>query len=499
MIKLIEKLEKSFDFWFLLLSGATFFILRIPSLIEPYWYGDEGIYHVLGFGIRHGRLLYRDVWDNKPPLLYLIYAFFNSDQFLIRFFSAVVGVLSLIVFFFLCKNLFKTNYKKKYAAIPTIIFGLLFATPFIEGNIANAENFMLLSTLLASLIILKVLSTKGARKINLLAFLAGLLLGISFLIKIVALFDFAFLSALIIFAKTGDVLTLKISNLKKEILKVSGTIILTWLGFFLPIFFTFFAFFVKGALTDFITASFSQNIGYVGYSNNLIIPQGLLIVKLIILFFFSILIYIKRKQMSTSSIFILLWLSFSLFSAFFSQRPYTHYLLVLLPSFSLFIGLLLWDKKMRKAASVIFLVTIFLSSTHFTYYGKTLSYYRNYLSFIAEKESIFSYRSFFDKQTPGDYEISSYINRFSASSDSIFVWGNNAQVYILSKKLPPGRYTVAYHMLSVKAHDETEKALEKTKPKFIIIMQNVPDYPFSLSGYREKVRIGDAVIYEKII
>ena len=53
-----------------------FSLLRLPSVIEPYWYGDEGIYEVLAQAMNQGRGLYSGIWDNKPPLLYIIYANF---------------------------------------------------------------------------------------------------------------------------------------------------------------------------------------------------------------------------------------------------------------------------------------------------------------------------------------------------------------------------------------------------------------------------------------
>src|SRR3989338_9069425 len=98
-MKFLAKVEKNRSFWFLLAGSFIFFLLRFPSLFEPNWYGDEGISQVLGLAIRSGRLLYRDIWDNKPPLLYVLYSFFNSDQFWLRLASIVFGVLALIVFF----------------------------------------------------------------------------------------------------------------------------------------------------------------------------------------------------------------------------------------------------------------------------------------------------------------------------------------------------------------------------------------------------------------
>src|SRR3989344_3742093 len=55
-------------------------VLRITSWFEPYWYGDEGIYLVLGQALRRGLVFYRDIHDNKPPLLYLLAAVAGGDS-----------------------------------------------------------------------------------------------------------------------------------------------------------------------------------------------------------------------------------------------------------------------------------------------------------------------------------------------------------------------------------------------------------------------------------
>src|SRR5260221_5506199 len=140
-MKLLKKLEQSKDIWFLLATFFGFFLLRLPSLFEPYWYGDEGIYEVIGYAMRHGRILYSGIWDNKPPLLYLIYALFSGDQFGAKLASLLVGVLSVVVLYFLAK---KRLVKRLHVYIATGFFTVLFGIPLLEGNIANAENFMLL-------------------------------------------------------------------------------------------------------------------------------------------------------------------------------------------------------------------------------------------------------------------------------------------------------------------------------------------------------------------
>src|SRR4051812_42342742 len=155
-MKVLKHLEKSRYFWFLIATCVVFFILRLPSLIEPNWYGDEGIYQTIGLALHNGRGLYSGIWDNKPPLLYFVYALFSSDQFTIRLVSVVFGIAATIVFFFLARKLFKNRLA---SALPTILFALLFATPYLEGNIANAENFMLLPVITAAFLVYRFSDT----------------------------------------------------------------------------------------------------------------------------------------------------------------------------------------------------------------------------------------------------------------------------------------------------------------------------------------------------
>src|SRR5207253_696458 len=98
----------------------------------------------------------------------------------------------------------------------------------------------------------------------------------------------------------------------------------------------------------FLSAAFTNNVGYVGYENQYLIPQGLLIGKSVLLACFICLVFWKRKLMSVPTLFITLWMGFSFYNMFFSQRPYTHYVLVFISAFTLGIGLLLELKQKQK-------------------------------------------------------------------------------------------------------------------------------------------------------
>jgi len=509
-MKALAHLDKNKTAWFMLIILFSFFLLRLPSLFEPYWYGDEGVYQTLGMAIRDGRLLYRDIWDNKPPFLYLLYSVFDSDQFSTKLASLIVGALSVLVFFFLAKKLFDSaRTRSKIHFFATIIFAILFGLPLIEGNIANAENFMILPILISALMIfnlankkssslfkfqLSILRLRSRQAFNFQLFIAGLLLSFAFLFKVVALFDFAAFIVFIAIIHLPQKLPLKnIKNITPQIIPLS-------IGFIVPIFLTSMFFLINHAFKDFFQAVFLQNVDYVGYGNKFLIPHGLLLLKAILLYIFILCIFKIRRILSLTTIFILIWFAFSLFNAFFAERPFPHYLLVLIPSFSLMVALIFWDKKYQKIITLFLLIAMVFVFSNFHFFSKSISYYQNFISFVANKKSTTSYEAFFDRKTPIDYEIAFFLKPKINKKDKIFIWGNNPQVYKMVEALPPGRYFVAYHITGYKDGIlDTKNSINKIKPKFVVIMPDQKTIPFSISNYLPRIEIGNALIYERIL
>jgi 4-amino-4-deoxy-L-arabinose transferase-like glycosyltransferase len=494
MNDLLARLEKSKAFWFVLTTSVVFFLLRLPSLIEPYWYGDEGIYETIGLALTKGRLLYTQIWDNKPPLLYVTYALFHGNQEAVRMLSLLVGLGAVITLFFVARKLFASQ---KAVFIATAFFALFFGLPIIVGNIANAENFMLLLIILAAFLVFAAVSKKHTKPTTLI--LPGLLLGIAFLYKIVAVFDFTAFFIFLFLPYLPDKLT-------KHSLRASLRVALPFLGIFLgsfllPFILSLLYFLIHGALSAYLQAIFFSNVDYVGYRNVFLIPQGLLFFKLLLLAVVLVFVYRRRASLSLPAIFLTLWLSFSLFNAFFSQRPYTHYQLVVLPSFSLLVGWLTLPHKKNifpYIAALAIIVVIFSSFDHWSI-KRTVSYYSNYLSFVTRNKTTRDYEAFFDSRVPRDMAIADYLRQQAKPDDQIFLWGNDAQIYALTGKLPPGKFTVAYHITANKTTlEQTQQALKSGKPRYIVLFSGVSTYPFALYNYRHKLSIEDTAIYERI-
>src|SRR5438270_1247474 len=52
---------------------AVTLLWRLPSFFDPPWVNDEGTYFAVAQAMAHGYRLYAQVWENKPPALYLLY------------------------------------------------------------------------------------------------------------------------------------------------------------------------------------------------------------------------------------------------------------------------------------------------------------------------------------------------------------------------------------------------------------------------------------------
>ncbi len=184
------KLKKFFQKHWLIFVFILLVFLRLPSLFEPFTYGDEGIYLTLGQAWRKGAVFYRDIHDNKPPLLYLLAgAAYNFTNYRLALFlwSAVT------VYFFskLARLLFKKNNLAVFFS--TLIFVVLSSIRLFEGTIANAENFLIGTSIIGFYLLLSRSFNKPKNVIENVKiwFLAGILFSLSALFKVPGAFDFA--------------------------------------------------------------------------------------------------------------------------------------------------------------------------------------------------------------------------------------------------------------------------------------------------------------------
>ena len=431
-------------------------ILRLPSLFEPCWYGDEGIYLTLGQGVRQGQMLYRDIHDNKPPLLYLLAAV-AGNVFWFRFILLLWMLATTLLFFKLVEEIFPK--KTRIQSLLTITFVVLTSIPAFEGNIANAEIFFI------GLIIAGFWTFLKKKH-----FWAGFLLGLSFLFKSPPLFDFG---ALVVFSLLAAFNQKDLKNsLKRVILPMVG-------GFLLPLLITIIYYSSKGILPHYIKSAFLLNLPYLsswGSSRGSILDSGLFQRGLILL---ALLVsaFWQRKKLLRRPLVLLafLWLSFSLFGALLPGRPYPHYLIQVFAPLLILLAVMIVNFSFLIKEKILFILIlpIFLIPLSFWAYDfyayPTLDYYQNFAQFTLGQKDKDEYYCWFDDRVNRNYQLARFIKDTVPENERIFVWGNEPCVYALSRHLPVGRYTVAYHIIDFDGYGETMEAMKNSRPLVVVL------------------------------
>lgn len=469
LLKIKKWIENNESLILLILLSA---VLRIPSLFEPYWYGDEGIYLVLGQGIRKGLILYKDIHDNKPPLLYMLAAI-AGNVFYFRLMLTIWFGVAVGFFYKLTQLLIP---KKKVAA--TIATTLMIAlTTLTEGNIANAEIFIVLPIIMATFMALKELKRKSEKKKIIRWAVMGLLMSVGFLLKVPAVFDM-----LALFLWVGVTQEMNGKNIFKSVWRVvsSKRLWLMGLGFIVPIALSIIYYYKVGAGERYFRSALGQNIGYLAsfktgsHDQGLGAQTGLIsrTVGLLILLvaFFPL---AKKGNITNKGKLLITWFLMALFGALLPERPYPHYLIQPIIPGSLLLTYFLFvkNKSLRLWSIVVMAIMVgFYLKISFWHYP-VVDYYRNFYDYITKVKTIEEYRNYFDFRVNQTYKLADYLKRRTNSEDRVFIWGDEPTIYALANRLPVGRYTVAYHVVDFNGYDETLEAFDKYQPKVVIVMK----------------------------
>ncbi len=103
---------------------------------------DEAAYAYIGRGIAHGRVMYRDLSENKPPLGYWLYALAvkvgGADELTVRLMPIPYVLATVALVWWLGIRL-----GGPWAgSVAAFLFALLSTDPYLYGNGANLEHFL---------------------------------------------------------------------------------------------------------------------------------------------------------------------------------------------------------------------------------------------------------------------------------------------------------------------------------------------------------------------
>ncbi len=435
-------------------------ILYLPVLSAPFE-RDESVYATIARGLLDGDVPYRDLFDNKPPLVFGWYAFsfvvFGENEFAPRIVAALLLSMTTLALFAEARLL----YTRRVAYIAASAFALSTGLPFVALH-ANTEAYMLLPMVMSLLTF-----TMGMRSGRLGWFLAAGALGaLAVMTKQVAVWNLAALAltAIVWRWRSSEPVAGRGAPL---VFLAAGTAAATAL-IATP-------FFAVGALGDLAYANVSYNRLYIealtfgdralnfaeggafvfAIAAPLLAAAGLGLVKVLL------------KGRRAVDYLLVAWAVASIAGVAMAGRFFPHYFLHALPAAAVLAAVVAFEyfpgagsrRVPRPALLAVTALTVLAVTTNGALY---LAPWRS--------EQRIAPVVFYQKQWAENSELlGAYIAARTSPDDTIFNLGRESQIYFYADRRPAARYFYDY----VYAYDEdtvrvTIEALRSARPAYII-------------------------------
>jgi 4-amino-4-deoxy-L-arabinose transferase-like glycosyltransferase len=440
---------------------AATFVLRYPSLFEPRWYGDEGIFAAVAENVRHGHMLYSGAWDNKPPLIFLTYAgvqsLFGTGVLPIHL-AATVAVLATEA---VVAATAWTIYGRWRAVLAALVFALVLGTPVIEGDLAMTETFMILPTSLAVLVFARSEARGGASERAMFA--AGALIGVAAAYKQVAIFDGIAIGVMLAFLERRPA---------RGLVALAG-------GFVAPQALLALVFLGTGAFGAYWYAVVGSLGLYarLGPREDAFVRFAAYLPALLV-----IAVLLRRRDRGdavTLEAFAPLWLAFALAGVTSSTFAFPHYLQQGAPALALTAAALPVagerDGSSRLALVVSGVLVAAVAYAQFSpaYYDRDqmrpVRYYQTFIAHQWGDMSDLEYDYRFDGSVVANRDISDAI-REDGAGNTAFTWSELPWLYAQARLTNPSRYYTSFLGAVIPgARDEILRDLEARPPVYVVM------------------------------
>ncbi len=447
--------------------AAVFIALRLPSLIEPPTFNDEGTYADIGWALDHGAVLYRDVWGHYTPGIYWLGAAINLVHTSVLAFhvalAATVALAAVGVWLF-CRRFASET----VAWVATLGFVVLASLPTLNGDVLYVEVVGAVLVVAAVLLVARERVPAGA------AILAGLLLALSAVFKVTFAADAVAVATIPVVLAVASGRKPGVREARTVSLVAGGGLILLgavaaalWLGGSLP------------GLLDVVThqdEAYLQSVSGGGAAAGA--PSGSVSSVLMLMTVTRILLvlgvgtaitwWLARRRRVGASV-AAWWLTWDLAAVVVSGLGLAHYVQQMEPALcicaALLIDRLVGRIRFRELAVAAVTALSAWAVCVVALVGPTVEasavVSQPVTSFVASIVSPHEiahqlgrgWERVLGLITPSSYEASfgsqpslvkesvSVIDAHSGAADRVYVWGRLPWVYALSKRLPAGRYT----------------------------------------------------------
>lgn len=477
--------------WPVLIAIGMTFVLGVPTLLYPYG-PDQALFAYMGEHIRHGARLYVDVWDVKPPGIFWLYALITAlpgPEFkVLRAFDLLWTGATVAAVYAL-----GTVYWSRIAGtVAAALYGATYITATGYWHTAQPDSFMILPMILA-----------------LLAFEAGRRSGSGWSVAASGvLFGLCVqFRPMIVFVPGALVLVDLVMSWRAERADAVRRALLVMVGGFAVEAVTLLSLALQGALGEFLYAQliFAGNYGRQGgpYSPDGLTPgsylSGLRTGTMFIIFarflvavpalFAAVaggLIVRDRRVIEVTAMAAAAWLGVAVQGKFFLYHWHG-----LMPFLALLTGWSAWFvwQKIRAAGRprwvAAFTVTaigalLLLLTPSVTDRAENEWWW--FLRYLREPASRAAFLDRFGLYGRGTFsfrasdEVAAYIRQRTNPDDTIFLWGYDPLLYVLSERDSASRFTSFLPLMTSwtphEWHEEFVNDLERRKPSYILLQRN---------------------------
>lgn len=472
-----------------LLVLLTTVALRLPTLLEPHHYGDEGVFAAVAQRLLQGYPLYAAAWDDKPPLVYWLYAAvlwvwgpsIPALRALAALWAAAVAVAA---------TLLADRMSGRPAGLAAgLLCAVLLSTPFIEANLALTELFGAAPVAWAFVsLTAEGASSQSWRR----AVVAGALLAVGFLFKqVYALDALAMGIFLLLTGSAGRRHLLAMGVSYAGVLALVAGILLA-----------------QGALGEGLYAVFGFYTVYLREGSGM--PPVFAVMRLApATLAVALVLAARRRRALTRADLATLWLGFAASGAVLAARPFGHYLVQVVAPLSLGTALAGATAIGKRTAagivpvcftSLLVLMSAF-SGFWLTYPMVRPDYYTALMARLTGQGSHEAVEGVFSWRVTHQHHLAAIIR--GDDERTLFVWGEYPWLYPLAGARNPTRYVTSYQT-AFRPHAKAEvlEALRRTPPRYIVWERDewrrLPGLAEIVAAHYERIAaVGNTELYRR--
>ncbi len=430
---------------------------------------DSGIFIYIGNEILHGKLPYRDAWDNKPPAIFYLDALALWIGRGTRWGIWFIEMLSLMLALYLSYRLMKDLWGTWPAVFGLLLWAYELDTTLLGGNLT--EEYPLPLHFLSLILFLQLLKNPANKLFN---FLIGTLFAIVFL--------FRPNNAIV---ETAIVIALMAAQIgQKDYRNLFSHLLWMGIGAILPLGLTLLYFWSQGDVQGLIDASILYNITYgtTRFTTSSPLTFGFALLRasawiMLVGYLIALFETLHTRENRFFHLFLLIGFPMAIYLSDPAQRNYVHYYMNWLPFMALLGGLAFHFFQSRllpkinnfpilSATALLLAVVIVVAR-----WGNRVSDYKRAIGHMQDWQE-FGLQA----TTP----ISKYVDYHTKPGDYVLFWGEYPGENYMSNRETPS--PVLFYPLQVpssiteKLDDQFLHDIEEKKPAMIVDMAGFTNF-----------------------